>query len=495
MNANALSRLVTAVVVLALGGCAVAPTGPEGCPDCGVRALADIVVESAENPDLPQLPVYGGQLEPSLFVNAGYTSIYRKTVRVAAGDILRIRAQVEMSNPNLGQPVRGHIRLLANGAVIGTEHAQDNVAEGAHHMPLWTDAAYRATAGGSVIIEAQYAVTADEASPELSVVVNAGYGHLVIEHYSAFASAQAAAAAGARLLAGFAGDRTRNATAFFGHGDCNGNLDMRTTVYEVSVPRRTGDLVRLLGQATSGWAGNTRDERAGMEAYDEGRADPTKQMHGQGLFVADTERRLGPWATENVHWAGPHLPLWSDAVDRAESTGESRYSLTAHGCYARFARIHSGAGHLYAMRFTGAGEGGLALADSVAAANEAGATLKANAGWQPVAEVRRHFERGDVVRVTGYVELQYPDGVAGGIFCRSEIRPDGMLDASSAAMKHLTRRLKRLPLRNEVVATARESGVQTLRLQVECEDDGSAGPLTVVPGRAQLLVDHYRAVR
>ena len=55
--------------------------------------------------------------------------------------------------------------------------------------------------------------------------------------------------------------------------------------------------------------------------------------------------------------------------------------------------------------------------------------------------------------------------------------------------------LKRLPLRNEVVATVRESGMRTLRLQVECEDGGSAGPPPVVPGRAQLLVDHYRPVK
>jgi len=485
--------LASVVTLLILGGCAVAPAGPAGCPDCRGYALADIVEERTENPALPRLPVYAGRNEPSLYVNAGYETIYRLAVWAAAGDILRVRAQVEMSNPNLGHPVRGHLRVSANGALIGTEHAQDNVAEGAHHMPMWTDGFYRVPADGETVFEARYAATAEDPPDGLSVVINTGYGHLVAEHYRPY---RPAPASGGRLLAGYTADLTRNATAFFGHGDCNGSLDMRTTAYQVSVSRRAGDLVRLLGQATTSWAGNTRDERAGMAAWDDGRVDPTKQMHGQGIFVSETERKLSPWATENVHWAGPDLPLWSDAVDRADAEGDTLYSLTVHGCYARFARIQSGAGHLYAMRFSRPdADGTLALADSVTARLYGDATIRTNSGWQTVTELERPVERGDILRVTGYVELQYPEGAEGGISCRSEIRPDAALDASSAAMKYLTQRVRRLPLRNEVVTAALASGTRTLRLQVLCEDDGRAGPLTVIGDRTQLLLDHYRPVR
>ena len=485
-------RIFSAVSLLALAGCAVMPAGPPGCPDCRGYALADVVEERAENPHLPQLPFYLGRTEPSLYVNAGHVAIYRRAVRVAAGDVLRVRAQVETSNPHPGRPVRGQLRLTANGAAIGTEHAQDNVAEGAHHMPLWADGVFRAAVDGEVVLEARYAATTDDPPDGLSVVVNAGYGHLVVEHYRPFRPAQPGSAL---LLAAVAGERARRATAFFGHTDCNSSLDNRTTAYEVGIARRPGDLVRLLGQTTTGWAGNTRDERAGMAAWNGGRADPTKQMHGQAIFAAGTDRKLSPWATENVHWAGPHLPLWSDAVDRDDASGEARYALTVHGCYARFARIHSGAGHLYAMRFARPEDGGThALADAVTARLTGDATLKANAGWQTVVELGQPVERGDILRVTGYLELDYPGSAEGAISCRSRIQPDGDLDPSSVTMKYLTRRVKRLPLRNEVVATARESGMRTLRLQVLCEDDGRAASPMVVRGRAQLLLDHYRRV-
>jgi hypothetical protein len=121
--------------------------------------------------------------------------------------------------------------------------------------------------------------------------------------------------------------------------------------------------------------------------------------------------------------------------------------------------------------------------------------LRANAGWQTVAQLEASLARDDILRVTAYLELDFPEGREGAISCRSRIQPDGGLDPSSVTMKYLTQRVKRLPLRNEVVATARESGMRTLRLQVLCEDDGRAAPPMLVRGRTQMLLDHYQAVR
>jgi hypothetical protein len=447
----------------------VEPDGAEdGAGDEGAEDIADedeVVVIPAGV--LMAVLEDGAERISSLVANSGYAT----DVPVEAGDVLRIRGQVEMTN-DYADPVRGNIRLLADGVAVGSSAAQNCIVSGGHHMPLWADAVV--TAGGSapMHVEAQYAAGRSGADP--TVRIEPGYGHVVVEQYREFESVEAAAAAGGKVLAELALDRTAD-SATFG----TGGAFVRTVVYALGIDTLEGDLVRLFGQATSQWTS------AGLD------------MHGLGLFDGDTH--LGPWSTENFPWAIQSVPLWADAVD-GRAAGLRSYGVSMHGVLGIGGIVVAEAGQLAVMRFSPLSlpiaAGSLEWSGSSAMPGpSADGGIVCNSGWQTIFESPLVAETGDVLRVTGTLQLAYPSGFDLGISCvaRTDLLDAGgaVVDSSPTAPKYITRDLEVLPLRNEIFTTVGSAGAASARIQLVCSREAASPTVTVVGGGTWLLIDRF----
>lgn len=408
----------------------------------------------------------------SMTANAGYQTVYAHPVSVLTGDILRVRGQVEMTN-DYAQPVRGHIRLLADGNVIGVESSQNAISSGAHHMPLWMDGVVSAAEDHTSTVEVQYRAARSGASPTL--LIENGYGHLIVEQYRSFPSLQAAQIAGAWLLSDLYSDVEEN-TAMFG-----GTFADRTLVYDVTTPVAPGDLIRLFAQGTSLWIG------------------PPLEMHGQGIFLG-TER-IGSWATENTSWEIQTVPLWNDGVHRPSVSSLSTYSVSMHGVFGAGGGVPAGAGSLHAMRFvpassvSGTGSGPQGLAESTMyAGTTVDEPLVSNSGWQVAEETVLFAESGDVVRIMGHLQLEYPSSFNLGISCQAKLRlsQNGLLMAESrVTSKYITRSLEVLPLRVELVSRVPALGPFDLAFLVACDRQDASPIVTRSGGRTFLLIDRF----
>jgi hypothetical protein len=490
------ARLLSLVLLLAacpgdvparadLAGDGAAIAFPGAAPDTRPAAERPEGSASAPTPAAPApcralvaIDEHASALAAFATANAGYVTVYKLSVPVEAGDRLRARAQVEITN-DYSEPVRANVRLLADGKPVGSSSSQNCVSQGSHHMPLWADAIVSAASAGTIQVEAQLAASRSDASP--SVKIEDGYGHLVVERYRLYPSRAAAAAAGAALLVEHAADR-HEAVGSFG-----AVAFQPTVVYTLSLSPTAGDLVRLLGQSTSGWRGGADQHSLGI------------QLAGQ---------RLGPWSTENTPWATQTVPLFGDAVHRPATASAQSYTLTMHGVLTDVApntccSVVPGGGHLYALRFSPAASAPASareLHDAVDSAGPAATgAMVANTGWKVVHSHALGLEAGDALRLTGYLELAYPSAFSLGIACVAKLEllgPGGEPVAASApAAKYVTQLLEVLPLRTELVTGVVAAGPHTARLSVSCAREAASPTLTLVGGRTRILVDQFRAAR
>jgi hypothetical protein len=419
----------------------------------------------------------------ALTVEQRYAPIYRLSLNVARGDILRIRGQVEITN-DTKVVAKGFLRLVVDGQQLGEAVIQNCVPLGAHHMPMYADARYVAVDDRQVVIEAQYGILPafrrNKDNPW--VKIEDGYGQLVVEHYRAFPSWRSAARAGGLALVKWAVDRERKAETF-------GAVRFQpSTVHGVQLMAQTGDLIRLQGQSTSLWRPDKQAVINNME------------MHGLGIRV--NNELLSPWATENTPWDVHNVPLWIDAVHRPAAAGRYDYTLNMHGL-GTGDHVLPNAGHLMALLFRPLRETSLrtlSLREArTVAGNPAHDAMTANAGGKTLLEYPLQLQRGDVVRFTGNLQLEYPAGFDLGISCvaRTElVGPTGeVVDTSAVATKYITYPLQHVPLRTEQLFQAREDGRYTLRLVVSCSRE-SANPRVTILGRStQLLIEHYGSVQ
>jgi hypothetical protein len=408
----------------------------------------------------------------TIVANAGFSTIYELAVPAQKGDVLRVRGQVEMTN-DYSAPVRGHIRLRAGGATVGTTASQNDVPNGAHHMPMWADAIVLAPSAGTIALEAQYAATRSGASP--SVKIEDGYGHILVEQYRAFGSRAEAQAAGALGLVAIGSDRTENAAAF------GGTFAQRTLAYSLDQAVLAGDLVRVLGMATSGWNPN------GLE------------MHGQGLFEGGATR-ISPWSTENTPWEIQTVPLFTDAVSRPQASSTAAFAVSMHGVTGLGGPIVAGGGHLHAMVFRklslAPGARGLVRSDFAPGAG-GDQLLTTNTGWhdlvsRPVAGLRA----GDVVRITGHLQMARTGSFALGISCqaRTQLRDGqgGVVDGSALSSKYITQMLEVLPLRTEQVVTAAKDGDYAVVLSAVCTREAASPDVLLPGGGSSVVVEVWR---
>jgi hypothetical protein len=243
-------------------------------------------------------------------------------------------------------------------------------------------------------------------------------------------------------------------------------------------------VVRLLGQATSGWTSK------GLE------------MHGQAIRLGSTP--ISPWSTENTPWEIQTVPLWTDAVHKPTSAGNPTYSVTMHGVLTGVGgAVIATAGHLYAMRFVQVPAGGAAGLQQLSGATQvdgpsSDTSLAANAGYKQLLSHPLGLKSGDRFRVTGYLQLAYPSSFNLGISCTARLRvtsPSGSpVATASPAMKYITQQLEVLPLRLELIGTASTSGAHPVELSVACTRQSYSPTLTVMGGRTKVLVETYRSL-
>ena len=170
--------------------------------------------------------------------------------------------------------------------------------------------------------------------------------------------------------------------------------------------------------------------------------------------------RLSPWATENTPWDTQYGPLWTDAVHFPASGAQLTYSLSMHGAWDRTGQIITYAGHLCAMRFSKLrsnapfGLRHLVYFDDIAGPPQ-DTQIAANSGWQPLLEFERAVDAGDIIRATGYLQLETNSPL--GIFCRAQMRMSDTAE-STTAVKYLTAWREVLPFRVELFQQFEQPG-------------------------------------
>lgn len=430
-----------------------------------------------------------------VYANQGFVTVYRAAPVCEAGDILRIRAQVESTN-NSDVTQRCHIKLRAQGVRIGTTSSENSVRFGSspppgpayqdsHHLMLWADAVYRVGAHGPVEIEAQYASYRWDSNPPLVIEGN-GNGHLLVEHYRPYANPWRAASNAALALRGEQGSDAELVTNYPGD-------ETLTAVYRVTVPSQVGDLIRLHGQATSCYGGTARE------------------LHNQSLYLDGSGpglgSRIGTKSGENNIWAVQFLPMSSDAVYVVSpgTTLQPTFVLAVKGHFGNETGISQQGGHLHAYRYSpvasSISDQALALSDATDEVGPAASTaLISNTGWQTVHSALRSMRFGECVRGTGYVQLQHPTDFQYGIHCSLRIlvvdSAGNVVAQSSIAEKYSNVNLGVLPLREELWFTAAHAGTFRIIEQVKAvRGDGQDPIVTVVGGGTHLILEAWRRIR
>ncbi|MCC7537046.1 MAG: hypothetical protein IT379_12570 [Deltaproteobacteria bacterium] len=404
----------------------------------------------------------------SVTANAGFVPVYALDVPVRAGDVLRVRAQIEMTNDYVS-PVRGAIRIVADGVAVGTWSSQNAIFDAGHHMPLWADALVATTADATVHLEAQLSAGRSDASP--SVLVEDSYGHLVVEQHRLFASRSEAASAGAWMLASITRDVSEDIATFGTTG-----ASVRTAAYSIAPVVAAGDRIRVYAQTTSVWTAAGHD------------------MHGHGIFTGET--RIGPWSTENTPWAIQTVPLFSDAWHAVTADGALPLAVTMHGVVGIGGGVLAGGGHLTALRFTPA-SGDVVAGSLVAFADApvlADGSIVANSGWQTLVEAPIDANPGDGVRAVGTTLLTHPVGFAQGISCTVtlELLAGGaVVSASPIATKYVTPTLEVLPLRADLILDVGPAGADAARLRGICSREGASPTVGVIGSATRAIVEIF----
>ncbi|MGE3684623.1 MAG: hypothetical protein AB7G93_23140 [Bdellovibrionales bacterium] len=424
--------------------------------------------------------------------NSGYTTVLSGTINIKKGDTLRIHGHVGLSNENykIG-PVAANIRTLVNGVQVGSTSAE-NVEPccGTHHLPLYTDAVFVGSSDGAAKMEIQISAFRSGANVDLKVdgegEGTSPYRQLLVEHYRNFYTESSAIGASAYRLLSYDGQTSPLITSF------GSAAFHRSTAYSLAMNVASGDIVKILGQATGQW----------RPTYKEGNL-VTAEMQGQGIYVDTTSSApISAWATENFTSIIPTTPLFTHAVHRPTVNGISRYLVGLHSVVDAGGNLIGDGGHIHALRFTpvATSRRGFHLKESRSAApsNHDPAQLTANAS-QPtvIRSTSIQGETNDLAVITGYVSIYYPtaSGITSGISCASQLHiknaAGSTVSSSAVSYKYVTSSLESLALRSEMVASLPSDGSYRAEMHAWCYYSQSSPVISF--GQTHLIVDRYSA--
>lgn len=423
----------------------------------------------------------------SIQTNAGFKPIYKVTVpNVAAGDILRIYGQLEITNndPDFNN-VYGLSRILVNGNTTGALSAQytggapedQTHRNQSHHMPFWNEAVYIATSAGDVTIQLEYSAAHSNSNIAITVE-NGAYGHLYVEQYKYFESKDAALAANTYHLENFKVDSVEKASIVLE------DIDIRTLVYGFNVDVKQGDILHLFGQ--------------GNVAYINGR-----EMHGQAIYLGHDANPFGSAATENDYWDVQFVPAWSHAIHRPATTGELAYSLKFNGVMADVdLNVLIGCGYLAALRFSPITSSTTvinSLKSSLMLAMQADDSVVSNSGEHEFISQEFDASVGDIIKSEAQVSLFYPTAnftlPIGCVEKTDLVCNDQVIASSPFSEKAMFPNSPNVTLHTQLFKKIENSGTCKISAKVYCLREGASPTVSIIAGGTQLLLETFQEVK
>jgi len=411
-------------------------------------------------------------------VNEPWITLYSITLSGNIGDLLRIRGQMEMTNENK-KVIRGHSRIAINGQEFGTRCSQNCVYiapnDDSHHVPLWVDAGFNIMENIKYTIELQFKATSTKNKLKLNIENrNNNYGHLIVEHFRPYASINEVKDNGGYGLLNYAIDDKEQSTTF---GAIAGE---RSTIYEVKLLTKKDDIVRLFGQTTSKYL-----------------EKPRADMHGHGIYLNNI--RISQWSTENTPWSIQTVPLYSDAFIVANSSLSNIFSVKMHGIMGNGGDYVFDGGHLIALHFRKQSNNDSRLKYlydiKTIKGSRVDEELISNSGWIDIISHQCDFLVNDLIKINGFIQLEESPKFKLGVNCSAEIlliKSGKIVGRSSLSQKYMTKYLEHLPLYVDHIHEIKESGVYNIILRAMCLRRESDPVLSILGGRSQIIIDHYR---
>ena len=396
----------------------------------------------------------------SLQANTGFKTVYKNTLSVSAGDLLRLRGQVELTNDTT-TPIAGVVRILVNGNQVSQSYFENVIVDQVHHLPYWADTVFSVAATGSAVVELQIEAQRSDSSPSLTVE-SSGYGHLVIEQYRPLTEDNF------RSLKGIVNSLSTKSVLVSSYG---GQAFYLYTVLSTGANALTGDLFRIVGQTISVYS-----------SYD---------MHGTALWANGIQ--ISPWSTQDHVWNTAYNPNYVDGVFTAPSNGNIDFTATMHTSLGTWNPV--GSGHILGLQYRSATDNNFDqlsyLKKSYITTIPTAFTLQANAGWYNVQSEIVTLKKGDILKIRGQKQFVYPAAAVNPIFCQSQVIVNSgstSYSASTSSYKYMNNQMGGMPLNNDDIFVAPSDNSYAIYSQAFCNAQKS-GYVSI--SNAALVIDIF----
>ena len=311
-------------------------------------------------------------------------TVYSREVSARKGDTLFIRAEVEITNDLRNQrdewaPVIAEMRIVigAQGqpATEAARVEEGVYPRGRHHLPLTAITQFHVKDDGSYSVRAEFAAKGSGPGPwpcdpsaGKSVLLNAGYGGLQIEHYRIFPSIDAAALAGSLALQTTANSETI-IDGVSGYGRCDTSREAEYP-YAVAMNVMPEDLAVVAGQSSvrlyssppsrssCGPAGQFElSSHPAPLACRSGGPEPDSVIGSQimddlhGLSLRGDKDFVSFTASENVSICLPISTLSVSGVERIASAGRVQFATAVNGVTGYGGEFLRGGGDVSVLLF------------------------------------------------------------------------------------------------------------------------------------------------
>jgi len=391
--------------------------------------------------------------------NTGAQTIYYKLVTLKSGDLVRLRGQAELTNDTT-TPISGTVYLTVGGQQLSQSFSENVIVDQVHHLPFWADAVYQAPYDGNFYFELKVIASRSDSSP--SVLVESGYGHLVIEHYRPLSESNISTTKG---VAGIVNSKSVTSSSY------GGVPFYLYPVVSVSSQALAGDLYRMFGQTTSVYS-----------SYD---------MHGSALWANGSQ--ISPWATQDHVWNTAYNPNWTDGIYTSSLASSIQFTATMHTSIGTWNPV--GAGHILGTQFRQASNSNFSqlqfLKSSTQTAIAATYKIQANAGNHNVNGKSVTLKAGETLRIRNQTQFSYPGRSSNPVYCQTQVYVYSgatLHSTSTLAQKYMNNQMGGIPLYNDELFTAPSDGTYAVYNYAACSAQRS---IIVNVSNSSLLIEHF----